>query len=124
MSSRLMVAMPSRIVDDAWHEFILFTRDYQNFCTQAFDYFLHRTPMQAVSRSQFAENALMRAWSLACRIEKLNPTAPARFPLLFAIDADRYELHGSRELFLACHRALQSDAELGVVQTRIELAAP
>jgi hypothetical protein len=26
-----MVSMPSRIVDDAWHEFILYTREYASF---------------------------------------------------------------------------------------------
>src|SRR4028119_169301 len=31
-SNRMMAAMPSQIVDDAWHEFILFTRDYNEFC--------------------------------------------------------------------------------------------
>src|SRR5262245_10907427 len=35
------VAMPSQVVDDLWHEFILFTRDYQAFCGEAFGNFLH-----------------------------------------------------------------------------------
>ena len=30
-----MVAMPSQVVDVAWHEFILFTRDYERFCQRA-----------------------------------------------------------------------------------------
>ena len=31
-AGKRMVAMPSRAVDAAWHEFILFTRGYQAFC--------------------------------------------------------------------------------------------
>ena len=43
-AGRRMVAMPSQVVDDAWHEFILFTRHYQKFCRLAFGRFLHHTP--------------------------------------------------------------------------------
>ena len=35
-SGNRRVAMPSQVVDDLWHEFILFTRDYQVFCQTAF----------------------------------------------------------------------------------------
>lgn len=37
------VSMPSQIVDDLWHEFILYTRDYQKFCRWAFGRLLHHT---------------------------------------------------------------------------------
>ena len=40
-AGRRMVAMPSQAVDDAWHEFILFTRQYDQFCRNAFGHFLH-----------------------------------------------------------------------------------
>ncbi len=30
------VSMPSQIVDDLWHEFILYTRNYHSFCKKAF----------------------------------------------------------------------------------------
>jgi len=39
-----VVGMPSRAVDDAWHDFILATRDYQAFCRPAFGKYLHHTP--------------------------------------------------------------------------------
>jgi hypothetical protein len=32
MSDRKLVSMPSQIVDHLWHEFILYTREYQHFC--------------------------------------------------------------------------------------------
>ena len=36
--------MPSKIVDEAWHEMILRTREYTNFCQRAFGDYLHHTP--------------------------------------------------------------------------------
>lgn len=38
------VAMPSRAADAAWHEFILFTRDYSAFCDRAFRHMRWRLP--------------------------------------------------------------------------------
>ncbi|MBI1185078.1 hypothetical protein GC194_12455 [bacterium] len=35
---------PSLIVDWAWHEFILFTRQYAAFCRQHFGRFIHHSP--------------------------------------------------------------------------------
>jgi hypothetical protein len=36
--------VPSGVVDEFWHTFILFTRDYAAFCERHFGYFLHHTP--------------------------------------------------------------------------------
>lgn len=33
-----------RTIDNMWHEFILLTRDYQNFCDHYFGRFLHHEP--------------------------------------------------------------------------------
>ena len=35
-SNRKFVAMPSKVVDTAWHEFILHTQGYQHWCKAAF----------------------------------------------------------------------------------------
>src|SRR5262245_11697166 len=43
-SGRKYVSMPSQVVDDLWHEFILYTRDYQRFCNRAFGGYMHHTP--------------------------------------------------------------------------------
>jgi len=37
---------PSKPVDLAWHEFILFTRDYADFCQQYVGCFVHHVPTQ------------------------------------------------------------------------------
>jgi hypothetical protein len=86
-AGRRMVAMPSQAVDDAWHEFILFTRQYDKFCRHAFGRFLHHTPAEAMSTPTQASEGLKRAWRLACAHEKIDPKKPERLPRLFAIDA-------------------------------------
>lgn len=86
-AGRRMLAMPSQAVDDAWHEFILFTRQYDSFCRHAFGRFLHHTPAEAMSSPTQASNGIKRAWRLACRHEGINPRQPERLPRLFALDA-------------------------------------
>lgn len=87
VAGRRMVAMPSQAVDDAWHEFILFTRRYDHFCRQAFGRFLHHTPAEAMRSPTQASEGLRRAWRLACARERIDPRDPERLPRLFAIDA-------------------------------------
>ena len=41
---RANFGMPSVAVDTAWHEFILLTQQYAEFCQQAFGKFLHHAP--------------------------------------------------------------------------------
>lgn len=87
-AGRRMVSMPSQVVDDAWHAFILYTRGYQRFCHRAFGRFLHHTPAEAMSSPSQAGEGIKRAWRLACAREGIDPREPARLPLLFSIDAD------------------------------------
>lgn len=82
-----MVAMPSEIVDVLWHEFILFTRAYEQFCQQAFGRFLHHTPTEAMPQKTVATEGIKRTWRLACAKEGINPRDPEKLPLLFAIDS-------------------------------------
>jgi len=82
-----MVAMPSQAADDAWHEFILFTRQYRRFCADAFGRFLHHTPAEAMRTPIQAQDGIKRAWHLACQREGIDPKAPQKLPLLFALDA-------------------------------------
>jgi hypothetical protein len=86
-AGKRMVAMPSQAVDDAWHEFILFTRQYNQFCQSAFGRFLHHTPAEAMSAPTQASESIRRAWRLACAREMIDPQKPDRLPRLFALDA-------------------------------------
>src|SRR4029079_4720599 len=36
--------VPPPFIDEAWHSFILFTKDYQLFCEKYFNNFLHHLP--------------------------------------------------------------------------------
>ncbi|WP_305457320.1 glycine-rich domain-containing protein [Photobacterium leiognathi] len=80
------VAMPSQVVDVAWHEFILFTREYEMFCNKAFDRFLHHTPTEVMKSSVQATEGIKRAWLLCCTKEAIDLKNPTRLPLLFDID--------------------------------------
>ena len=80
------VAMPSQVVDVAWHEFILFTKNYEEFCKKGIGRFLHHTPTEAMKSKTTAQEGIKRAWRLACDLENINPKKPERLPILFAID--------------------------------------
>lgn len=84
---RRFVAMPSQAVDDLWHEFILHTRHYEQFCRQAFGGFLHHTPAAVLSADQRGNAGLRRVWRQCCALEAIDPRKPSRLPLLFALDA-------------------------------------
>lgn len=82
------VAMPSQVVDVAWHEFILSTRSYEEFCRKAFGRFLHHTPAEAMKQTGNGPEGIKQTWRWACEREDINPKKPSRLPLLFALDAD------------------------------------
>lgn len=86
-SNRKYVAMPSRAVDAMWHEFILHTRSYRDWCALGLGWFLHHTPAEALGSKPTANDGLRRAWYWACRDEAIKPRQPSRLPLLFALDA-------------------------------------
>lgn len=83
---RRLLSMPSQVVDAAWHEFILFTRNYQVFCDKALGRYLHHTPAEAMRGPQDAQEGIRRAWRLACGLENISPRTPPRLPLIFALD--------------------------------------
>ena len=83
---RRQVSMPSQVTDDLWHEFILYTRHYDRFCSRAFGRFLHHTPAVALGADRQNNEGLRRVWWRACLEENINPRKPTRLPLLFAID--------------------------------------
>ena len=86
-AQRRFVSMPSQITDDLWHEFILYTRNYETFCRRAFGRFMHHTPAVALGKERQSNVGLRCTWWFCCREEHIHPTTPMRLPLLFAIDA-------------------------------------
>jgi len=87
LAKRRVVAMPSRSVDEAWHEFILFTRQYRDYCDKTLGRFLHHVPAEAMHSQREAQEGVRRAWRLACARERIDPHKPKRLPRLFALDA-------------------------------------
>ena len=86
-ADRRFVAMPSKVVDSFWHEFILHTRAYAEWCELTLGRFLHHTPAEALGQRANDNDGLRRAWYWSCREESIVPRRPSRLPLLFALDA-------------------------------------
>ncbi|GGC95610.1 glycine-rich domain-containing protein [Undibacterium terreum] len=80
------ISMPSQVVDDLWHEFILYTKNYELFCRKAFGRFMHHTPAAVLGQSRRNNDGLRRTWWFACLEENINPRKATRLPLLFALD--------------------------------------
>jgi hypothetical protein len=59
---RTQLGMPSHAVDKAWHEFILITKNYADFCEKAFGKFLHHTPHSVGDKAQ--KDGLARTYGL------------------------------------------------------------
>ena len=80
------VSMPSRVVDLAWHEFILMTQSYAQFCESGLGRFLHHTPAVEMASPNTIAKGLKVAWFYACQWEEIDQTSPSKLPWLFAID--------------------------------------
>lgn len=60
---RARLGMPSKAVDSAWHEFILLTQNYADFCNKAFGKFLHHTPHNGNQKEE--RDALAQTYGLS-----------------------------------------------------------
>lgn len=111
-SGRRFVSMPSQVVDDLWHEFILYTKNYDQFCRQAFGRFLHHTPAVVLGRAQQGNAGLRRCWWYACKEENINPRAATRLPLLFALDG-KLGIAGGFRYVPDCQSVRRADEKAG-----------
>lgn len=98
------LSMPSQIVDDAWHAFIVDTRAYAQFCCKAFGRFLHHTPAEAMTTLTDGSRGLRRTWRAALFHEGQDLMRPQRLPRLFAID-DRLKVKNGFRYRLDCSRS-------------------
>jgi hypothetical protein len=58
------LGMLSPEIDEVWHAFILFTREYADFCQQAFGMFIHHVPRTSRSpRSEASGEAFLSAYA-------------------------------------------------------------
>ncbi|MFD1260000.1 glycine-rich domain-containing protein [Entomomonas asaccharolytica] len=85
-----ILGMPSRVVDDLWHVFILDSRIYMAFCKQCFGFYLHHNSADAnvaYQRKQTINDQLYTTWVYAGQLEnKGNLMMVDTFPMLFQID--------------------------------------
>jgi hypothetical protein len=123
-SGTKFVSMPSQIADDLWHEFILYTRDYKNFCDKAFGGFLHHTPAVVLSADRRNNEGLRRVWWYCCREENIDPEYPTRLPLLFALDT-KYNAKGGFIYHPRCEQLRQgAGASAGAAHCGGDFSSP
>jgi len=113
-SGRKYVSMPSQVTDNLWHEFILYTRSYEQFCSKAFGRFMHHTPAVVLSPSKTDNEGLRRVWWYSCKDENIDPKTATRLPLLFAIDK-KLGIHNGFVYSADCKRLSHSDSSGGAV---------
>lgn len=111
-SGTRFVSMPSQIADDLWHEFILYTREYQSFCRKAFGGFLHHTPAVVLSANRKDNEGLRRVWWYCCKEENIDPVHPTRLPLLFALDA-KFKIAGGFTYHPQCEQLREQGGSAG-----------
>jgi hypothetical protein len=92
------LAMPSVVVDELWHELVLHTRDYAEFCVTAFVRFLHHTPESAMTAEGAAAN---RGSGLAVTYRLAREDEHAELPLLFRVDGE-LGVEGGRRYLADC----------------------
>jgi hypothetical protein len=111
-SGRLYVSMPSQVADDLWHELILYTKNYQQFCQKAFGRFLHHTPAIVLTKGQKGNDGIRRCWRFVCMEENINPALPLRLPLLFALDG-KFDINEGFLYVPDCHGVRRRDGDSG-----------
>jgi hypothetical protein len=120
-SGEQYVSMPSQVADDLWHEFILYTKNYQEFNRRAFNKFLHHTPAAAVSSNAQSNAGLHRCWQVLCKEENINPLKASRMPLLFALDT-KFNIVGGFHYVPDCS-GVQRQGDKGEVHCGVALGA-
>ncbi|WP_330960229.1 glycine-rich domain-containing protein [Photobacterium sp. 53610] len=80
------ISMPSKIVDVAWHEFILATKTYHHFCQKSFGRYFHHSPDWESNTTASRRLRNEQSWRFICLHEQISPGYPREMPLLFSID--------------------------------------
>ncbi|MEX3983693.1 hypothetical protein AB4Y45_32445 [Paraburkholderia sp. EG287A] len=91
---RASLGMPSVLVDDAWHAFVLCTRQYEEFCLKFFGQMVHHMPDPSSRPGVLDENSdfsvgTENTWNAYRRGVRKFPayfSAVADMPLLFGLD--------------------------------------
>lgn len=79
------LSMPSLVVDDLWHEFILCTKSYREFCDAAFGFYLDHNPSIPGYNSNDADS-MARVWHASCLHNNNRLRRSRNASALFTID--------------------------------------
>lgn len=87
------LGVPSKAMDDAWHEFIVMTREYADFCQRAFGRYLHHTPhaLMADRMDDALANTLHHvktSGAMPAMALGAGAAAATAVPLVFALDRE------------------------------------
>jgi len=89
MKKKANFDMPSKVVDDLWHEFILCSREYHSFCETAFGRYFHHNPHPPVQytnlRGKKLSNGLLNTYRATSCVGN-SAWMIGAVPLLFMID--------------------------------------
>jgi len=92
------LSMPSVAVDAMWHEMVLHTREYQEFCDQAIGHFLHHQPESAMSVEAAAANRVKNLQATFRLAQEDEGCEGHVLPLLFRVDRETGVRGGRRYL--------------------------
>ena len=84
-----MLAMPSVAVDLLWHEFIVNTKAYGDFCDQAYGRMLHHAPETSLDAEQIRHlggQGIGRTYAMACQDQGIRLPFMTGLPRLFMVD--------------------------------------
>lgn len=91
------LGMPSVLADEAWHAFVLCTKDYEAFCVKFFGKVVHHVPdptsePHTMTEGSVVKPEVLRTWQAATsredsRGQYLSAESRGGTPLLFATDA-------------------------------------
>lgn len=79
-------ACPSYLVEQAWRLLAGYNTAYARWCRTALGRHVEPAAAYALGSNAADNDALRRSWYWACKEESIDPRAPSRLPLLFALD--------------------------------------
>ncbi|MEO1518681.1 MAG: hypothetical protein AAFV95_26945 [Bacteroidota bacterium] len=68
-SIELFIDGPMAMVDEMWHTFILFTREYKKFCRQYFGFFIHHGPTTKLEKDTAKQRAAQEPEAYLAELE-------------------------------------------------------
>jgi hypothetical protein len=69
-SMRLTVFGPMKLLDEMWHTFILFTREYTEYCMENFGFYVHHAPTTRAEADQYRQRAAVNPEETHARLRE------------------------------------------------------